>query len=294
MSIITEDPRDIITTRLIDRTPEEIYAAFVDPALLAQWWGPRGFTNTFETFEFRQGGLWRFTMHGPDGTDYANEIHFEAIEPMSRIVMRHTNAPQFTLTTELAPEGGKTRMTWTQRFESAEMRNQLAGICVPANEQNFDRLEATLALASKEARRKARSPVTRQIFVNLPIRDMERSKAFFSALGFSFNPQFTNEQGACMVVADNIFVMLLVEPFFQTFTKKPVADASQTTEVLVCISCESRAEVDEFVGKALVAGGTAPNAPQDHGFMYSHGFQDLDGHIWELAYMDASALPPQA
>ncbi len=137
--------------------------------------------------------------------------------------------------------------------------------------------------------------MSRQIFVNLPIGNMERAKAFFGALGFSFNPQFTNEQGACMVVAENsIYVMLLVESFFQTFTRKPVADATRTTEVLVCLSCESRAEVDELVRKALAAGGTAPNPPQDHGFMYGHGFTDLDGHIWELMYMDPNAAPPQA
>ena len=135
----------------------------------------------------------------------------------------------------------------------------------------------------------------RQIFVNLPIKDMERSKAFFGALGFTFNPQFTNEQGACMVIADNIYAMLLVEPFFQTFTKKPIADATKSTEVLLCLSCTSRAEVDELVKKALAAtSGAAPNPPQDHGFMYGHGFTDLDGHIWELAYMDPNAAPPNA
>jgi len=134
--------------------------------------------------------------------------------------------------------------------------------------------------------------MSRQIFVNLPIKQMERSKAFFGALGFAFNPQFTNEQGACMVVSDTIYVMLLVEPFFQTFTKKLIADAAKTTEVLICLSCDSRAEVDELVRKAVAAGGSTPNAPQDHGFMYGHGFQDLDGHIWELVYMDPNAAPP--
>ena len=136
--------------------------------------------------------------------------------------------------------------------------------------------------------------MARKIFVNLPIKDMERSKAFFQALGFGFNPQFTNEQGACMVIGEDIFVMLLTEPFFQTFTKKPVADANKSTEVLTCLSCDSREEVDELVRKARAAGGRVPNAPQDHGFMYGHGFEDLDGHIWELAYMDMSAVPPQA
>ena len=134
----------------------------------------------------------------------------------------------------------------------------------------------------------------RKIFVNLPIKNMERSQAFFRSLGFSFNPQFTNEQGACMVIAEEIYAMLLVEPFFQTFTKKPIHDAKKGTEVLVCLSCESRAEVDDLVRKALAAGGTAPNAPQDHGFMYGHGFEDLDGHLWEVMWMDPAAAPPHA
>jgi predicted lactoylglutathione lyase len=136
--------------------------------------------------------------------------------------------------------------------------------------------------------------MNKQIFVNLPVKDLARSKAFFTELGYSFNPQFTNEQGACMVVHEgSIHVMLLVEPFFQTFTKKAIADAGKTTEVLVCFSCESREEVDQLVAKALAAGGRAPNPVQDHGFMYGHGFEDLDGHLWELVYMDMSAAPPQ-
>jgi predicted lactoylglutathione lyase len=136
--------------------------------------------------------------------------------------------------------------------------------------------------------------MSRKIFVNLPIQDMERSKAFFAALGFSFNPQFTNDKGACMVIAGDIYAMLLVKPFFQTFTRKPIADATQSTEVLLCLSCDSRDEVDTLVKKALAAGGKAPNAPQDHGFMYGHGFEDLDGHLWELMWMDPAAAPPQA
>ncbi|MDB5912557.1 MAG: glyoxalase/bleomycin resistance/extradiol dioxygenase family protein [Ramlibacter sp.] len=136
--------------------------------------------------------------------------------------------------------------------------------------------------------------MARKIFVNLPIENMERSRAFFAALGFSFNPQFTNDQGACMVISEDIFAMLLVKPFFQTFTKKSIADARTSTEVLVCLSCDSRDEVDKLVRQAKAAGATVPNAPQDHGFMYGHGFEDLDGHIWELAWMDPNAAPSQA
>jgi len=137
--------------------------------------------------------------------------------------------------------------------------------------------------------------MSRKIFVNLPIKNMEKSQAFFRSLGFSFNPQFTNDQGACLVISeDNNYVMLLVEPFFSTFTPKAIADSSKTTEVLVCISCDSREEVDALVKKAVAAGGRSPNAPLDHGFMYGHGFEDLDGHLWELVWMDPNAAAPTA
>ena len=127
---------------------------------------------------------------------------------------------------------------------------------------------------------------TKQIFVNLTVNDLAKSKVFFEALGYSFNPQFTNEQAACMVISDTIYVMLLTEEFFKGFTKKEIVDAKKSTEVIVCLSTESRAEVDELVGKAVAAGGRIYNEPQDHGFMYAHAFEDLDGHQWELCYMD--------
>jgi predicted lactoylglutathione lyase len=132
------------------------------------------------------------------------------------------------------------------------------------------------------------------IFVNLPVKNLPRSRAFFEGLGYHFNPQFSNDQGACLVISDTIHAMLLTEPFFQTFTKKPISDAKKSTEVLICLSCESREEVDSLVGKAVAGGATVPNEKQDHGFMYGHGFEDLDGHVWELMYMDPNAAPPQA
>jgi predicted lactoylglutathione lyase len=134
----------------------------------------------------------------------------------------------------------------------------------------------------------------KQIFVNLPVRDLKRSMDYFKALGFEFNPQFTSDQGASMIIGENMHAMLLTREFFQSFTDKPVADATQTVEVLVCLSCESRAEVDALVKKAVDAGGRAQRAPQDHGFMYGHGFEDLDGHVWELVYMVPGATPPAA
>lgn len=133
----------------------------------------------------------------------------------------------------------------------------------------------------------------RQIFVNLPIKDMARSQAFFKALGLTFNPRFTNEQGASLEIAENIYAMLLVEPFFQGFTKLPICDAKKATEVLIALSCDSREEVEDMVRKAVAAGGTTPNEPKDYGFMYQHGFADLDGHQWEVFYMDMNAAPAQ-
>ena len=129
-----------------------------------------------------------------------------------------------------------------------------------------------------------------KIFVNLPVKNLDRSVRFFTALGYTFDPRFTDETATCMIVAEDIFVMLLTEPKFQAFTPKPICDATKSTEVLVCLSCENRAQVDEMVRRAVAAGGTTYKEPEDHGFMYGHGFQDLDGHIWELMYMDPAAL----
>ena len=131
--------------------------------------------------------------------------------------------------------------------------------------------------------------MNKQIFVNLPVKDLNKSKEFFAALGYTFNAQFTNEQGACMVISeDSIYAMLLTEEFFQTFIDKKIAKAHEVTEALICLSCESREEVDGLVNKALAAGGKTPRPPQDHGFMYAHSFEDLDGHLWELVYMSGA------
>jgi predicted lactoylglutathione lyase len=132
----------------------------------------------------------------------------------------------------------------------------------------------------------------KQIFVNLAVDKLERSKAFFSALGFNFDPQFTNDQAACLILGENLYAMLLVKDLFKSFTRKSLCDPKESTEALVGLSCDSRGEVDALVAKALAAGGVAPRAPQDYGFMYGHGFEDIDGHIWELIYMDPNAKAP--
>jgi predicted lactoylglutathione lyase len=125
-----------------------------------------------------------------------------------------------------------------------------------------------------------------QIYVNLPVKNLDRAQRFFKQLGFSFEPKFTNDKGACMVVDEGIYVMLLVEPFFKTFTPHPVSDATRSTEVIVCISRESRDAVDLMVSQARAAGAKTPNPAVDHGSMYQHGFEDLDGHLWEVMHME--------
>jgi uncharacterized protein len=130
-----------------------------------------------------------------------------------------------------------------------------------------------------------------QIFVNLPVKDLGKSMEFFKKLGFSFNPQFTDETAACMVLGENNYVMLLTNEKFKEFTPKEICDATRSTEVLVALSCENRPRVDELVRTAVAAGGSTYSEPRDYGFMYTHGFQDLDGHIWELFHMDS--MPPK-
>lgn len=129
-----------------------------------------------------------------------------------------------------------------------------------------------------------------KIFVNLPVKDLKASIEFFTRLGYSFNQQFTDETATCMIISDDIYAMLLTHDKFKVFTPKEICDATKSSEVLICLSCESREQVDEMIGKAVAAGGTTYNQPQDHGFMYGHGYQDLDGHIWELMWMDPNAI----
>lgn len=131
-----------------------------------------------------------------------------------------------------------------------------------------------------------------QIFVNLPVKDLKRSVAFFTRLGYTFNPQFTDDNATCMILGDNLFVMLLTEPFFKSFNDKEITDTRKANEVLTCVACDSRQQVDELVARARAAGAAVPRQAQDHGFMYAHGYEDLDGHTWELVHM--TGAPPPA
>ena len=131
----------------------------------------------------------------------------------------------------------------------------------------------------------------KQLAITLPVRDLARSQAFFTALGFSFNPQFSSEQGSGMNISDDIFVMLVKESFFGTLTKKPMADPRSSTIALLCLFCDSREEVDAMAARAQSLGATLPEDPEDHGFMYQHGFEDLDGHMWALTHI--AEMPAQ-
>ncbi len=129
----------------------------------------------------------------------------------------------------------------------------------------------------------------RMMFVNLPVRDLDRAKSFFAKLGFAFDVKFTDEKAACMIVSDVAYVMLLQEAFYRTFTKRPLCDTARENEGLVALSCESRAEVDALVRIAVEAGGSRAMPPVDHGFMYGSSFYDPDGHHWEVLWMDPQA-----
>jgi len=131
--------------------------------------------------------------------------------------------------------------------------------------------------------------MARQIFLNIAVKDLDQSVAFFTKLGFTFNPDFTNEKATCMIISENIFVMLLVEEFFQTFTKKEIVDSTKSTEAIIAISADSKAEVDTMIRTAISAGGKPSNPTVDHGFMYISSFQDIDGHLWEVCYLDPDA-----
>jgi len=132
-----------------------------------------------------------------------------------------------------------------------------------------------------------------KIFVNLPVKDLDKAVTFFTSIGFEFNPQFTDENATCMIVGEDIFVMLLVESYFKSFTGKDINDTSKTSEVIVSLSAESREKVDDILAKAIASGAATPNPTQDLGWMYQRGFEDLDGHCWEFAFMDMSALPQE-
>jgi predicted lactoylglutathione lyase len=133
--------------------------------------------------------------------------------------------------------------------------------------------------------------MVKEIYVNLVVTDLEQTRAFWESLGFSFNPQFSDEKALCLVMGDNIYAMLILPDFFQTFTTKKIIDSQNEVEVLTAVSVESREKVDELVEKGIAAGGTETREPMDYGWMYNRALADLDGHVWEILFADASQIP---
>jgi len=132
-----------------------------------------------------------------------------------------------------------------------------------------------------------------QIFVNLPVKDLNKTIDFFTKVGFKFNPKFTDENATCMIIGENIFAMLLVEKYFKTFIKKEITDTNKSTETILALSTTSNEKVDNIMKKVISAGGLEPREPQDYGWMYSRSFQDIDGHLWEIFFMDESKMPKE-
>ena len=135
--------------------------------------------------------------------------------------------------------------------------------------------------------------MVKQIFVNLPVKDLNKTIDFFAKLGFKFNPQFTDENATCMIVGENIFAMLLVEKFFKTFIKKEICDAKKSTGAILALSVESRKKVDEMIKKVIAAGGKETRKAEDHGWMYGRAFEDINGHLWEVFYMNKGKMPEE-
>ena len=131
-----------------------------------------------------------------------------------------------------------------------------------------------------------------QIFINLPVKDLEKSMNFYTKMGFSNNPNFSDDSAKCMVFSEEIYVMLLTHDRFKTFITKPITDVSKTISALLSISVESVDKMNEIVTNALTAGGNEPIEPKDHGFMQQRTLEDLDGHTWEIFFMDMSKFPP--
>lgn len=282
---------DLLIVREFNAPRALVWAAWTETRHIEKWFGPRGFSTRVTENNLTPGGRTRFVMIGPDGQEYPCRGQVLEVVPLEKIVStdefdegfeaRGIDLPQGMIATvqfEDLPRQ-RTRVTIKVSHPTPEERQKHEAMGVVAGWQSsLDCLDEHLAALRTQSAAK--------IFVNLPVRDLSRSIAFFEALGYACNPQFTNDQAACLVISDTIYFMLLTHPFFKGFLTKPMVDATQATEVLLALYCSSREDVDSMVSKAVAAGATTPRQPQDHGFMYQHGFDDLDGHAWEVFWMD--------
>ena len=291
-SFATPTDRELVIARTFDSPRQVLFDTWTKPQHLPHWMlGPPTWTMTVCEIDLRPGGAWHFAWRKDDGAEMGMRGVYKEISPPERLVNTESWGapwPDTLNTLALTEENGRTNMTVTVLYPTREARDAALNTGMQKGiAASFDRLAEYLRTLTKP------SPETKmatKIFVNLPVKDLKRSMSFYAALGHKNNPQFTDETAACMVVSEDIFVMLLTHAKFKEFTPKQICDATRSSEVLNCLSCDSRQAVEDLVKKATAAGGTVYAEPKDHGFMYQHGFQDPDGHIWELIYMQPGVV----
>ncbi len=291
--------RTIVLTRVFNAPRELVWKVWTDPKHIAAWWGPRGFTTTVRQLDLRPGGRSDYVMKGADGAEYPVGGTFREVVPFERIVSTDefgegyealgVDLPKGVITTvEFAADGPtRTTLTVTISHPTAEDKAKHEGMGVVGGWYSMldclDEYTGGLSAATGE-------PMTPAIFVNLPVKDLKRSIAFYTALGARQNLQFSDDTAACLPLTPAVVVMALTEAKFQSFTTKAIADATKTAQVELTLPRPSKADVDGTVRAAVAAGGTAHGEATDYGFMYQHGFADPDGHTWGLIHM--SGMPP--
>jgi len=292
--------REIVLTRVFNAPRELVWKVWTDPKHIAQWWGPRGFTTTVKELDLRPGGKSHYVMQGADGSEYPVGGVFREVVPFERIVSTDeflegfevpgVDLPQGTIATVVFTDDGpnRTKLTLTLTHATPEEKatHESMGV-VGGWQSSFDCMEEHLGLLGAATG----ELIPPAIFVNLPVKDLKRSIAFYTALGARLNPQFSDDTAACLALTPAVVVMALTEAKFQSFTTKAIADATKTAQVELCLPRPSKADVDGMVRVAVAAGGAAHAEPTDYGFMYQHGFADPDGHTWGLIHM--SEMPPK-
>lgn len=287
--------RELVIVREFAAPRALVWRVWTEPAHVAQWFGPRGYHTTVSASDLRTGGKWRYVMHGPDGAEFPFGGVYQEVVPQVKYVstdefegdyaakLPGVDLPKGMVVTTLFEDAGpgRTRVTIRVMHPTAEDRKKHEAMGVVAGwESSFECLDEHLATPNAVP-----APQPPMIFVNLPVADLPRATAFYTAVGFALNPQYTDDTAACLVLSEAIYVMLLTHEKFATFTPLPISDAKKATAVLNCLSCESRGHLEATVRNAVSAGGAAFAEPKDHGFMYQHGFRDPDGHAWELIHM---------
>jgi predicted lactoylglutathione lyase/uncharacterized protein YndB with AHSA1/START domain len=292
--------RELVIVREFAAPRELVWRVWNEPAHVAQWFGPRGFSTTVSASDLRAGGKWRYVMKGPDGSEYAFGGVFLEVVPLEKVVstdefgseyereLPGVELPKGMVVTTLFDDAGpgRTRVTIRTLHASAEdkARHEAMGVVAGWN-SSFECLDEHLATLP------VGGPPPQMIFVNLPVTDLSRSVAFYTAVGYAMNPAFSDDTAAGMVLSDAIHVMLLTHDKFRSLSAVPIVDVMKATEVL-CLSSPTRGHLEATIRNAVAAGGTAFAEPKDYGFMFMHGFRDPDGHAWELIHM--SGMPPAA